>query len=113
MSKAFASLTHAQRRTRRRILQVLRPSLHRVDTLTKHTMVGKTQTLAVVMAMSIDREVAVYIAVYHSCSRKRVALRALADGFQPCPWTCERCGETVQRDALKYEFLVRKEKSLG
>ena len=106
--KAFASLTTAQRRTRVRILRVLRYALHKVDTLTKHTMVDKTQTLAVVMAMHMDHEVVLYIAVYHTCSKRRVALREFSTGFQPTPWRCTRCGEVTKRDALKYELLVER-----
>ncbi len=108
MSKAFASLTHAQRRTRRRILQVLRPSLHRVDTLTKHTMVSKTQTLVVIMAMHMDREVVLYMAVHHTCSKRRVALREFSTGFQSTPWKCPRCHATVGYNDLKYELLVER-----
>lgn len=113
MTKAFANLTTAQRRIRRRILHVLRPSLHKIDTLTKHTMANKTQTLAVVIAMSADGETALYMGVHHACSRKRVALRPMSEGFQPCPWRCEGCGVIVESNDLKYEFLVRKEKSRG
>ena len=60
------------------------------------------------LTMHMDQEVALYFAVYHSCSKRRVAIRAFGDGFQPTPWTCNCCSKLTQCDDLGYDLLVRK-----
>lgn len=44
-------------------------------------------------------------AVFHTCSESHVVTRPFGDGFQPTPWQCCGCGETVQRGGLMYSLI--------
>ena len=43
--------------------------------------------------------------VYHDCAEHPVKERKYMDGFQPVPWRCPECGQTVtNEDELRYEL---------
>lgn len=59
--------------------------------------------LAILLAMKHRKLIQMNYRVYHACSVKPVAERAMENGFQPVPWTCPGCQKLVRgQDELRY-----------
>lgn len=77
-----------------------------VDQLATTLSLPRVTALAIVIALGEQRLVEPRYAVYHNCSESPVSDRAMTNGFQPVPWTCPGCGQTVKgQDGLRYDVV--------
>jgi len=49
-----------------------------------------------------------YLYVYHVCTEAPLKARKLSEGFEPLPWTCPYCEQSVvSRSELRYDLVCR------